>query len=219
MIKEYLKKTFVNTLYIQYKHIRFRKKWLRQNKHNGTTANNIFDPQFVNVGKATYGELNVIQFSSNHVLHIGNYVSIAQEVTFILDSEHYTDHISTFPFKVKLLKTEKSESFGKGDIIVEDDVWIGYRSTIMSGVHIGQGAVIAAGAVVTKDVPPYAVVGGVPAHIVKYRFNEDICHALKKMDYSILDEQSVLVNLQNLYEPIRTVEDARRIMSIIDSTG
>ena len=58
------------------------------------------------------------------------------------------------------LKSEKHESFSKGDITVFDDAWTGYGSIIMSGVKIGQGAIVAAGSVVTKDVPPYAVVGG-----------------------------------------------------------
>ena len=112
------------------------------------------------MGKATYGELNVVQFANSHCLKIGDFVSIAQEVVFLLDSEHYTKHLSTFPFKVKYLGVEKEEAFGKGDIIVDDDVWLGFRSTIMSGVHIGQGAIVAAGSLVTKDVPPYAIVGG-----------------------------------------------------------
>lgn len=101
-----------------------------------------------------------MQFSSAHNLQIGNFVSIAQEVIFLLDAEHYVKHLSTFPFKVKYLNNAKEEAFGKGDIIIDDDVWLGYRSTIMSGVHIGQGAVIAAGAIVTKDVPPFSIVGG-----------------------------------------------------------
>ena len=104
---------------------------------------------------------------------IGNYISIAQNVHFLLDVEHFANHISTYPFKVKLLHSQKSESFSKGDIIIDDDVWIGYGATILSGVRIGQGAVVATGAVVTSDVPPYAIVGGVPAKVIKYR-NEKI---------------------------------------------
>lgn len=90
----------------------------------------------VEVGKASYGDLNIISFANNAKLIIGTFVSIAQEVSFILDAEHYTNHLSTYPFKVKYLGIEKQEAFSKGNIVVEDDVWIGYRSTIMSGVHI-----------------------------------------------------------------------------------
>ena len=71
---------------------------------------------------------------------IGNYVSIAENVYFLLDVEHYIDHISTYPFRVKLLQECKSESFAKGNIVVEDDVWIGFGAVIMSGVTIGKGA-------------------------------------------------------------------------------
>lgn len=81
-------------------------------------------------------------------------MSIAQEVAFILDAEHYTDHLSTYRFKVKFLHIVNEEAFGKGNICIDDDVWIGYRSIIMSRVNIGKGSVIAAGSVVTKDVPP-----------------------------------------------------------------
>ena len=71
---------------------------------------------------------------------------------------------------MKTIKIQSTEAFGKGDIIVEDDVWIGYGAVIMSGVTIKQGAVIAAGSVVVKDVPAYSIVGGAPAKIIKYRF-------------------------------------------------
>lgn len=97
--------------------------------------------------------------------YVANTTSIAQNVTFLLDVEHYTKHLSTYPFRVKILETEKTESFSKGDIIVEDDVWIGYGVILLSGIHIGKGAIIAAGSIVTKDVEPYSIVAGVPANI------------------------------------------------------
>ena len=134
-------------------------------------------------------------------MRIGSYCSIAQEVTFILNADHRTDTISTFPFKVKVLG-ESLEGTSKGDIIVADDVWIGYRATILSGVHIGQGAVIAAGAVVTKDVPSYAIVGGVPARVIKYRFGEEVLTRLGKLDYSKLSEIWIKEHIDELYETV-----------------
>ena len=71
-----------------------------------------------------------------------------------------------------------------GDIVVGDDVWVGQRAIIMSGVNIGQGAVIGAGAIVTKNVPPYAIVGGIPAKVIRYRFSEELIQELLKIDYS-----------------------------------
>lgn len=150
-------------------------------------------------------ELNVVDFCNSSKLKIGNYVSIAQNVTFLLNCEHYVDHISSFPFKVKVLG-EQSEALSKGDIMVDDDVWIGYGATIMSGVHIGQGAVIAAGAVATKDVPPYAIVGGVPAKVIKYRFKEEMIEELLKIDYSKLTKEMVQAHESELYTELTDLE-------------
>ncbi len=92
---------------------------------------------------------------------------------------------------------------GGGGIVVEDDVWIGFGATILSGVHIGQGAVVAAGALVTKDVPPYAIVGGVPAKLIKYRFEQELVRELVDIDYSRLDKQDVREHLDELYSELR----------------
>jgi acetyltransferase-like isoleucine patch superfamily enzyme len=126
----------------------------------------------VSVGKKTYGSLNVTDFSPlDTKLNIGSYCSISPGVQFLLGGEHQVDSISTYPFKVKCFGYEY-EAGSKGDIIVGDDVWIGTNAIICSGVKIGQGAIVAAGAVVTKEVSPYAVVGGNPAKVIKYRFDE-----------------------------------------------
>lgn len=161
-----------------------------------------FDYSKVSIGKYSYGELNVVDFGGDCRLKIGNFVSVAEHVTFILNAEHNIKTISTYPYKVKMLNTAQKESFGKGNIIISDDVWIGYGATIMSNVKIGQGAVIAAGAVVVKDIPPYAVVGGVPAKIICYRFNEKIIKKLCMLDYSCLTPELVEKHLNELYLPV-----------------
>ena len=84
-----------------------------------------------------------------------------------MDAGHTLNNISTYPFKTALLNYKNEEAISKGNIIIDDDVWIGFGATIMSGVHIGQGAVIAAGSVVTKDVPPVAVAAGNPVRFIK----------------------------------------------------
>lgn len=174
--------------------------WRRRNKHNFTQAGNRFDFSKVRVGKGSYGELNVLSFSDRDQLNIGNFVSIAPQVWFSNAAEHYTNHISTFPFKVKFLMTDKMEAFSKGEgICVDDDVWIGLGAIILSGVHIGQGAVVAAGAVVTKDVPPYAIVGGVPAKVIRYRFVPELIKELLKIDFSRLDRDMVQEHLEEMY--------------------
>lgn len=168
-----------------------KRKWHRLHPDSDTVPMNSFNFEHVEIGKGSYGELNIVDFGGDCCLHIKNYVSIAQHVTFILNAEHPINHISTYPFKVKLLKSQKSESFGKGDIYVGDDVWIGYGATIMSGVNIGQGAIIAAGAIVTRDVPNYAVVGGAPAKVIKYRFEKEIIDEFSNLDFSRVEESKI----------------------------
>lgn len=176
----------------------YNRKWRKINQHNFTKINNYFPIDCVKVGKFTYGELNVMVENRECKLCIGCFCSIAPHVEFILAAEHRIDTISSYPFKVRLGK-RKYEASSKGDIIVEDDVWIGYGSIILSGVHIGQGAVIAAGSVVTKDVPPYAIVGGVPAKVIRYRFNDSVCKKLEKIDFSKLDKKTIMEHEKALY--------------------
>lgn len=183
-----------------------RKRWHKLHPDSDTIPMNAFDFDHVSVGRHTYGELNVVDFGGECRLILGDYVSISQNVSFILNAEHYVNHVSTYPFKVKLLKQQDSESFGKGDIIVDDDVWIGYGSLIMSGVHIGQGAVIAAGSVVTKDVEPYAIIGGIPATLIKYRFDERIRNELIKTDFASLSKEIAQNHIDDLYQELESVE-------------
>lgn len=180
---------------------KFFRNWRKKNKLNQTCAVNFFHQNQVTVGIGTYGGLNVLTYDEKHFLKIGNYCSIAPNVAFILSADHDCRKVSTFPFRVKILG-ECYEAISKGDIIVDDDVWIGYGATILSGVHIGQGAVIAAGAVVNKDVPPYAIVAGVPAHVIKYRFSDKVIEKMLKVDYSKLDERMVREHIDDLYEDV-----------------
>ena len=205
-LKEKIKYTIISEIYKQSKLNRFKRKWRAQNIHNRTVPENIFNMDIVNVGKKTYGYLNVVSYSNEDKIYIGNFVSIAEKVCFIVNSEHYLNHISTYPYKVNCLELDTTESFGKGNIVVDDDVWIGYGSTIMSGVHIGQGAVVAAGSVVTKDVPPYAIVGGVPAKVIKYRFEESFIKELMKIDYSSLNEDLIKEHTEDLYKELNCIK-------------
>lgn len=173
-------------------------KWKVNNKHNYTSYGSIPEKMdMVKVGRDTYGQLYVQAMSNQYHLIIGNYCSIAGDVLFVLEADHRTNVISTYPFLTYYGGCEK-DAVSKGDIIVDDDVWIGQRAMIMSGVHIGQGAVIGAGAVVTKDVPPYAIVGGVPAKIIKYRFRQEVVEFMNKLDYSKLTKEDVIEHFDEL---------------------
>lgn len=177
----------------------FKRKWRHLNPKNFTNAEDLFDPTCVEVGDYTYGGLRVLTYDKKSKLRIGTFCSIAQEVMFVLSADHFTNHISSYPYKVWIMN-EKQEGVSKGNIIVEDDVWIGFRSTILSGVHIGQGAVVAAGSVVTKDVPPYAIVGGVPAKVIRYRFSQNMIRELLKVDYSKLTNEMIKEHVDELYK-------------------
>ena len=152
---------------------KYIKLFRKLNSHNYVTPRNYFDINKVQIGKKTYGNLYIVDYSpSDTKLIIGSYCSIANDVKFLLGGEHQINSISTYPFKVKFFGKSK-EAGSKGNIIVNDDVWIGENAIICSGVTIGQGAIIAAGAVVTKNVDSYSIVGGNPAKHIKYRFSED----------------------------------------------
>ena len=137
----------------------FQKKWRKQNRHNRTVA-----IKSVQVGKDTYGELHILSYlPETEFLQIGNYVSIAPDVHFILSGNHQTETLFTYPIQSLLTNGHcPKDSVSKGAVIIEDEVWIGYGALILSGVTIGKGSIIAAGSVVTRDVPPYAIVGGNP---------------------------------------------------------
>lgn len=179
------------------------RKWSSDNSHNGTNLGKwLIGTKNVQIGEFTYGDINVLTAGEDPSLKIGACCSIAKDVTFVIDNSHPLDRFSTFPFKVKALGTERREALSEGGIVLEDDVWIGYRSIILDGVHIGRGGVVAAGAVVTKDVEPYTVVGGVPAKPIKKRFSEELIDCLVEFDYSKVDKGFVRAHLDQLYCPL-----------------
>lgn len=189
--------------YLYIKTFVYKKRWRKKNSHNYTTIANLFNQDLVQVGQWTYGELNVKHYGANNErLKIGNYCSIAEKTTFLLGGNHNYKIMSTYPMIAKILN-EGYESLSNGKILVDDDVWIGYGATILSGVHIGQGAVVAAGSVVSKDIPPYAVVGGVPAKLIKYRFEPEMIEELLKIDYSKLTKEQIEKHINELYVELK----------------
>ena len=180
----------------------FRKKYRRLNRHNRTSIKNFCDLSKVVVGKKTYGVLSVTDFSpADTKLRIGSYCSIAPNVRFLLGGEHQIKSISTYPFKVMSFGDAR-EAGSKGDIVVKDDVWICDGAIICSGVTVGQGAIIAAGSVVTKDVEPYAIVGGNPALFIKWRFDEECRKRLCQMDIVKLFDSFTKEDMPLIYEDL-----------------
>lgn len=137
------------------------------------------------IGEHTYGFPRVLSWGEGSTLEIGRYCSIAEEVVILLGGEHRPDWITTYPFSATF--PEASEFSGhprsKGNVVIGHDVWIGQGAMILSGVTVGNGAVVAARSLVVDDVPPYAVVGGNPARIIRYRFSSSQIEALESIQW------------------------------------
>ncbi|HEX2893691.1 MAG TPA: CatB-related O-acetyltransferase [Marmoricola sp.] len=136
-------------------------------------------------GVASYGVPTIIDHPhENCSLCVGNYTSISPDSTIVLGGEHPTDRLTTFPLRIILnIPGAWHDGFPaeSRDTIIGSDVWVGARATILSGARIGNGAVVAAGSLVAQDVPSYAVVGGVPARVIRFRFNADVISQLEEL--------------------------------------
>ena len=152
-------------------------------------------------------------FEKNNVLYhypinhdkliIGKFCSIACGAKFLFNSANHTlSSLSTYPFPLffeewDLDNKKVYQSWdNKGDIIVGNDVWIGYEAVILAGVHIGDGAIIGTRALVTKDVPPYTIVGGVPAKPIKKRFSEEIISSLLDIQWWNWSKEKIAKNIK-----------------------
>jgi virginiamycin A acetyltransferase len=151
-------------------------------------------------------------FEKNNVLYhypinedrliIGKFCSIACGAKFIMNCANHTlSTLSNYNFPIfgevwdETLRPREAWD-NKGDIVIGNDVWIGYEAVIMSGVHIGDGAIIATRAVVTKDVPPYTIVGGVPAKPIKKRFSDETIAELLSLHWWNWSYERILTNLK-----------------------
>ena len=186
-------------------------KWKKKNQHNYTYICNYFPLNKVNVGNYTYGGIHIYSFNNpSEKLSIGNFCSIAENVTFILGGEHHSNYISNYPCKTRLKINDIIDRASKGEITVGDDVWIGMNSIILSGVTIGQGAVIAAGSIVSKDVPPYSIY--TTNKIIKYRFESEIIEQLLKIDYSKWTLSDIQSNIDLFYSDV-TLKNIDKILT------
>jgi len=152
------------------------------------------------IGKHTYGaNVNTIE---NPVLinSIGAFCSINEHAKVGTIGNHVTESISTFPLGRLVENHKPSQVFNKEQkITIGNDVWIATNAIILPGVTIGDGAVIAAGAVVTKNVPPYSICGGVPAKVIKYRFEQPVIEALLKIRWWEWGDEKIIENIDLFY--------------------
>ena len=175
--------------------------WKLANRHNMTAPVNVFDHAKVAVGRGSYGGLEVFFFGTpGERVEIGHYVSIGPHVTFLAGGEHRLDCATTYPFLA--YGAGEVEAVSRGPIVVKDDAWIGLGAKILSGVTVGQGAVVAAGAVVVRDVPPYAVVGGVPAKLIRWRFSARVREKLLEIDWSAMTMEKARAARAALSTPV-----------------
>ncbi len=154
---------------------------------------------------------------------VGHFVGIAHDVKFVVGLDHVINGLSTF--SVEDLDKPSSESMkrlnnkawagSKHQIIIGNDVWIARSVTIMGGVHIGNGACVAAGALVSKDVPPYALVGGVPARVIRYRFPEYVISKLQRIKWWYWPKEQI----QSVVGNVKTQEDVRVFVGEYDNAS
>ena len=144
-----------------------------------------YQQSYISMGDFTYGNPAIFYWGENAKLKIGKFCSIASNVKIFLGGNHNKSFCTTYPFNALMgsFSDIKGHPISNGDIIIGNDVWLAADSTIMSGVTIGDGAIIANKALVTKDVPPYSIVGGVPAKFIAKRFDQPTIDKFLRMKW------------------------------------
>ena len=186
----------------------------------GQKSTYLKDAKWAVVGDKTYDNgAFVWKWFNNSSLKIGKYCSIANYVNFICDSGYHTEsQVTSFPlfheilekndeviinnisYKVSGIRGELRPE--KRNIIIGNDVWIGMNATILPGVRIGNGVTILAGAVVSDDIPDYAIAGGVPAKTIKFKHSPEVIEKLKKISWWNWSEEKIKLNVNDFYLPI-----------------
>lgn len=160
------------------------------------------------VGRHTYGHelITVRHWGEPAELRIGSFCSIADRVVVFLGGNHRPDWVTTFPFPAFPERWKEAEGIAgvpvtNGDVEIGNDVWIGSNVTIMSGVTVGHGAVLATDSCVTRDVEPYAIVGGNPARPIRHRFDEATVEALLRLGWWDWSDERIAENVELLCSP------------------
>jgi acetyltransferase-like isoleucine patch superfamily enzyme/SAM-dependent methyltransferase len=150
------------------------------------------------------GPINFLLINPEDKIKIGKFCSIAANVRIFGGGEHFTQRTTTYPFKFLFLEqaipSQNTDAKTKGITQIGNDVWIGQSAIVLSGVRVGDGAIIGAGAVVSRDVPPYAIVAGNPAQVVRHRFNPSTIESLLNLQWWNWPLEKILLNLDLLYQ-------------------
>ena len=162
----------------------------------------------VTIGKYTYGI--PWDYSNVRRAKIGSFCSIAKGASIGI-MNHPMHFVSTHPFlyyKNRGFVPEDRNLPSAPYTVIEDDVWIGLNAIVMPGVTVHKGAIVGGGAVVTKDVPPYAIAVGVPARVIKYRFDEDTIRRLCAVDWADWPDELIKERIELFYDPLAFLEYA-----------
>ena len=182
-----------------------------------------FSP-IVEIGRHTYGITKKTIFNSPALcksnVKVGNFCSIGPGVIMLIHAEHPTNLATTFPLRTLMYPgmgrrnvsgCSNLDAFS-GPIEIGHDVWIGQNALILSGLSIGTGAIVAAGSIVTKDVPPYGIVAGNPAKLVRFRFSEDVIQQFLNSVWWDLEDDEILK-----LEPYFYSEDVDKFLIQVDN--
>ena len=175
------------------------------------------------VGEFTYGmeHLEILFRDSGAKVEIGKFCSIARGVKILLGGHHRHDWSTTYPFGEVFQETfgeyvPANQQKSKGSVIIGNDVWIGLGTTIMPGIIVGDGAVIAANTHVTSNVQAYSIVGGNPSRLIKFRFDEEIINELLELRWWDLPIEHVK-EVQKILTQEPTFETLKRLQEIRDA--
>jgi len=164
-------------------------------QEHANRTHTLVDNGLLVIGRHTYGTPTVWNYrGSEHKVVIGSFCSIAPGVQIITGGIHPTEWISTYPFRINWRMEgayEDGMPESRGNVLVGSDVWIGTDVMILSGVQIGHGSIIAARSVVARDVPPYAVVAGSPAKVIRYRFDAKTIDSMLKIAWWEWDDAEI----------------------------
>jgi len=160
----------------------------------------------VEIGKFSIGYPKILSWRTDDKLKAGKFCMFAHDVMILAGGEHDLKRVTCYPLKTSFHLSNKhsEDSENKGPVIIGNDVWIGAGAIILSGVTISDGVIVGAGSVVTRNIPPYAIVAGNPARIIRYRFSRKQIDQLQEIAWWNWGIDEIIANINYLYGDVDT---------------